>query len=284
MAIQAQDESLDCVKVPDDFPPQLAPDIYRVGALRRAVRLVNGPEDPFLVHPKFMMFRESNQFKTKYFQNIPRYSDEELYARRSQYAGILHGIERLDVDEAQRVRHGDQLTFHYELAAKYLPEHARLLDVACGDGFGVRLLADRCSSVNGVDHDEQSVAIARSRSTGRSKLAYSVADCTRMPFPDGAFNAVLSMETLEHVPVNPFLKEVERVLEPGGCFVASTPQSSLGHIPMTPAHEREFSLAELTNYLASVFEITEIIGLKAGTVFFPGDPIGTNSFAVCRRL
>jgi len=63
----------------------------------------------------------------------------------------------------------------------------------------------------------------------------------------------------------------------------STPQNRLGEIPFTPAREHEFSLTELTEIVGAHFEILERVGLKAGTIWFEGDPVGTNSFFVCRR-
>jgi 2-polyprenyl-3-methyl-5-hydroxy-6-metoxy-1,4-benzoquinol methylase len=276
----AEEQGLDCVKAPDDFPPFLGSDVYRVGALRRARRLIKASDDPFLVHPKFLMFHRGDEFATRYLENLPDYPDEFLQEIRAGSTQLMHDIERHKVDDDLRVRHGDQLSFHYELAARYLPARPRMLDVACGDGFGVRMLAGRCASAHGVDLHEPSIAEARRQSP---QLGFTVADCTDMPFEDDAFDAVLSMETIEHVPVRAFLREVERVLAPGGVFIASTPQSSHGHVPFTPAHEREYSLGELTEFLAERFEVEERIGLKAGTIFFDGDPVGTNSFCVCRR-
>lgn len=174
------------------------------------------------------------------------------------------------------------LSYHYELALAHLRASDRVLDVACGAGFGVRMIAHGCAQVIGVDIDEQSIAAARA-AAGEEGGEYLVADATRMPFADAAFDAVVSFETLEHVPAQPFLDEVRRVLAPGGLLLLSTPQSRLGHIPFTPAHEHEFSLQELTELVGGSFEILQRIGLKAGTIWFEGDPVGTNSFFVCRR-
>ncbi len=279
MLASAYERELDGVKTPDDFPPQLSVDVFRVGALRRARALIDGDEDPFLVHPKFLLGSRP-AFRFERTEELPVYSRGQLTAMRTRSTALLSDVERLEVGAWGRLPQGDQLSYHYELAARHLRQTDRVLDVACGAGFGVRTMAGRCATVVGVDLDEDSIAAARA-ADGASE--YLVADATRMPFEEGTFDAVVSMETLEHVPAHPFLEEVRRVLTPGGLLMLSTPQSRLGEIPFTPAHEREFSLEELTEIVGTHFEIVERIGLKAGTIWFDGDPVGTNSFFVCRR-
>ena len=45
-----------------------------------------------------------------------------------------------------------------------------------------------------------------------------------LPFDDGAFDAVVSFQVIEHVPsVDAYLAEVARVLRPGGTFLCATP-------------------------------------------------------------
>jgi 2-polyprenyl-3-methyl-5-hydroxy-6-metoxy-1,4-benzoquinol methylase len=286
MLDRAREQQLDVVKTPDDFPPQLSVDVLRIGALRHARALLDGGaldgrRGAFLVHPKFLLATHPD-FRSARQQQLPVYSDEHLTAIRRRATDMLSEVHRLEVGERGRCAAGDQLSFHYELALRHIEPSDRVLDVACGAGFGVRMMAGRCAEVLGVDLDEPSIAAALAADPGR-RGRYLVADATRMPLAEGAFDVVASFETLEHVPVHPFLREVRRVLRPGGLLLLSTPQSSLGHIPFTPAHEHEFSLAELTELVGAHFEIRERIGLKAGTIWFAGDPVGANSFFICRR-
>jgi len=279
MLSRAAAAQLDAVKTPDDFPPQLSVDVLRVGALRRARALIDGDKDPFLVHPKFLLTSHPS-FRAERTEALPIYSPERLATMRARAKQMLSGVERLEVGGAGRMWSGDQLSYHYELAMRHLTPADRVLDVACGDGFGVRMVSECCASVIGVDLDEASIDLARLRDPDRE---YLVADATQMPFADGVFDAVVSMETFEHVPPHPFLQEVSRVLAPDGLLMLSTPQNSLGGVPFTPAHEHEFSLAELTEIVVAHFEIVDRIGLKAGTIWFEGDPVGSSSFFVCRQ-
>ncbi len=282
MLAHARARGLDGVKTPDDFPAQLSVDVLRVDALRRARALVEDEKSPLLVHPKFLLAAHPETFRFERFEDLPHYSDEHLRGVRARTALSLGGVERTDIGGAGRFPQGDQLSYHYELALRHVPPGSRVLDVACGVGFGTRLLAERCGTVVGLDRDAESVARARA-ADGAHTSDYVVGDATRLPFADGAFDTVVSFETIEHVPHLPFLDEIRRVLAPGGLLLLSTPQNRLGHIPLFPAHHRELSLSELTEIVGARFEIRERIGLKAGTIWFQGDPVGNNSFFICRR-
>ena len=279
MLTRASEHELDAVKTPDDFPTHLGVEVFRVGALRRARTLIEGDDSPFLVHPKFF-FSSHPSFRAERTDDLPLYPPERLATIRRRAAEMLSGIERSDVGAAGSIPCGDQLSYHYTLAMRHLRAEDRVLDVACGDGYGTRMIAGHCAAVIGVDLDQASIDFARSQTPN---CEYHLADATHMPFADAAFDAVVSMETLEHVPAHPFLEEVRRVLAPGGLLMLSTPQNRQGEIPFFPAHEHEFSLQELTELVGAHFEIIERIGLKAGTIWFDGDPVGANSFFVCRR-
>src|SRR5262249_40995134 len=113
---------------------------------------------------------------------------------------------------------------------------------------------------------------------------YHVVDGAVIGFDAGSFDAVLSMETIEHVDdEGRFVAELHRVLAPGGVLVLSTPQNSQGHIPITYMHEREYSLEQITALVGRHFTITETIGLKQGLVSVPGDPRGQNTVLVARK-
>jgi len=109
------------------------------------------------------------------------------------------------------------------LVAAWLPEGAArrllktdLFDEAVGVGL-VGALRGRADEVVAVDVSPAVVAAARARHPG---LDARCADTRALPFPDGAFDVVLSNSTLDHFDsldeVRAAVTELRRVLEPGG--------------------------------------------------------------------
>jgi SAM-dependent methyltransferase len=106
------------------------------------------------------------------------------------------------------------------LAARHLTGAADVLDVGTGEGQVARLAAAeavRARRVVGVDPAWAQLVVARQRAGGP---AYARADAAGLPFPDGAFDAVVACLVFEHIDdAEPALAEVGRVLRPGGRFL-----------------------------------------------------------------
>lgn len=106
-----------------------------------------------------------------------------------------------------------------------------VLDLGCGEGrhvHGVHVLNG--VNVVGMDLDLPSLVKARD---GLSMLpdsdgatVFMMGDAYRLPFRDGAFDAVICSEVLEHLHQYPkALAEIMRVLKPGGDFVPTVPRA-----------------------------------------------------------
>jgi SAM-dependent methyltransferase len=101
-----------------------------------------------------------------------------------------------------------------------LPLPAPVLDLGCGDGhFALVAFAHKLDV--GLDPWEGPLREARARDAYR---IVTHADGARMPFPDAHFATVISNSVLEHIPdVEPVVREVARVLQPGGAFYFCVP-------------------------------------------------------------
>lgn len=115
--------------------------------------------------------------------------------------------------------------WHRYAFALPLAQGRRVLDAACGEGFGSALLAHGAQSVLGLDIAPDAIAHARTRYGARAGLAYEVADCTRLDALEaGSFDLVVSFETLEHVQEQErMIDGFARLLAPGGLLLVSTP-------------------------------------------------------------
>ena len=279
-----EEEALDFVKSPDDFPPTLTGEAWRAGGLRRfAAMLAQWPKDraaPHCVHPKFLAMRKESGLRVR-MVTPPAIADEYLtQARRRLTPALDHDF--LEVTR-KLIPAGDQLSFHYVLASRHLKPTDRVLDIASGQGYGGNIMAQTARYVTCADLDTAKLEAGRTLFP-RDNLGFSAQDVMAMRFPDGVFDVVVSMETIEHMEdVDGYLCELKRVLAPGGLAILSTPQNSLGHIPLTPAHLREFSLDALKACCGCHFTIEKIVGLKAGTIYFDDDPVGSNTMMFLRK-
>lgn len=95
-----------------------------------------------------------------------------------------------------------------------------VLDVGCGTGDILRLLAPLVSpgKAVGLDLSETMIAEASQRSQGVSdNVSFRVGSVLDLPFQDGSFDRVIATQLLLHVP-DPWraLTEMKRVLAPSG--------------------------------------------------------------------
>lgn len=108
------------------------------------------------------------------------------------------------------------------LLACHLPSGGRVLEAGCGQGQIVSGLASLGHTVVGIDLARRALANCQHQNP---TLPLSVADVCQMPFPDAAFNAVVSLGVVEHFEAGPLpvLREHRRVLKDGGVFFLTVP-------------------------------------------------------------
>jgi SAM-dependent methyltransferase len=150
----------------------------------------------------------------------------------------------------------------YRFAAQFVA-HQRVLDVACGSGFGLSMLRAVGAWPIGFDYNAQTLHAIRNE-LPRSALA--AADATRLPLQAGSIDQVVSFETIEHVlDARTLVSEVRRVLKPGGRLILSTPNREFGPLERHTAnrfHVREFTAIELRQLLADSFPRVQLFGQR----------------------
>jgi ubiquinone/menaquinone biosynthesis C-methylase UbiE len=139
----------------------------------------------------------------------------------------------------------DYTLFEYLRSAKIIESiektgrqvRGRILDAGCGPGGTALSLAEEASFVVGLDLDARfrNAGIRLAAEKGVGNLAFVQGDGSRLPFPDGVFDIVLSHSVIEHVAAaQEYFRECHRVLRPGGTLYLSTsPYLSLTgcHLP-----------------------------------------------------
>lgn len=142
----------------------------------------------------------------------------------------------------------------------------RVLDAACGEGYGSDLLAGSAAGVVGVDLSEAAIAHARERYGARPNLQFAQGDATRLPFDDARFDVVVSFETLEHLHEQERLIEgFARVLAADGLLIISSPDKRTYSDAMgfqNEFHVRELYREELLALLSPHFRSVRLYGQK----------------------
>jgi tocopherol O-methyltransferase len=98
----------------------------------------------------------------------------------------------------------------------------RVCDVGCGYGAPARLWArDYGAQVTGFTISAAQHAYAEAQAVEGPAPEYRLQDVLENDLPDGAFDAVVAVESLTHIPDQPgVLREAARLLRPGGRLVA----------------------------------------------------------------
>ena len=154
----------------------------------------------------------------------------------------------------------------YARAAE-MAEGLDVLDLGCNNGYGTMKIAERCAGVIGVDVSSNAIEAAIATHAGPN-IEYRVVDGRSLPSGEKAFDLVTSFQVIEHVEhVEPYLREIRRVLRDAGKAVFTTPNRCIrlepGIKPWNRFHVREYEAAELRETLRAVFPNVSVEGLFA---------------------
>jgi SAM-dependent methyltransferase len=155
----------------------------------------------------------------------------------------------------------------YRFAALHAPP-GRLLDLACGAGYGTRVLADEAEHVSeavGVDISPDAVSYACQR-YARPGVSYRVADGGEFVDAEG-FDTIVSLETIEHVPApGELVDHLVGLLRPGGVLIASVPTTP--SVDVNPHHLHDFTERTFRG-LFQQHELQEVTALRQEQRFKP---------------
>jgi ubiquinone/menaquinone biosynthesis C-methylase UbiE len=157
---------------------------------------------------------------------------------------------------------GEHLHRYYEVI-KHLKGDEIILDIACGTGYGTHLLSTKCKSIIGGDIEREIIETNLNCWTNKN-CAFTQMDGTKLPYDDGAFDVLVSFETIEHtVDYLKMLSEFKRVVKKGGLLFISTPNFYLNSpdgVIVNKFHTQEFTPEEFDAILKLMFSEYKIFG------------------------
>ncbi len=140
----------------------------------------------------------------------------------------------------------------------------RVIDAACGCGYGTRMLIDQggANYAVGIDLDETAIEVARTYWTGCG-VEFKQEDIREVDFGLG-FDAVISIETIEHV------KEPETFLEKfhdwAPVLIATVPHEAV--VPFDPEvyrfHHRHYTADEFYDLLRGFYQSVDLASSPDG--------------------
>jgi SAM-dependent methyltransferase len=191
----------------------------------------------------------------------------QLYVQQNQPAGVppleLTGERTLPDVPAENYWFQRHLAVYQWIAGRV--SGLRVLDMACGEGYGSEVLARSARSVVGVDANPEAHEHARLRYV-RPNLAFERGMVENFGTP-AEYDAVVFLQTIEHVQdPEAVLAHFGRLLAPGGTAYVSTPNvltlAPAGRSKSdNPWHVREYRAGEFEDLCRSAFPQVEVLGL-----------------------
>jgi 2-polyprenyl-3-methyl-5-hydroxy-6-metoxy-1,4-benzoquinol methylase len=191
----------------------------------------------------------------------------DAYVQQNQPEGVppleLTGERTLPDVPAENYWFRRHLTVYEWIAARV--GGRKVLDMACGEGYGADVLSRSASEVIGLDANPEAYEHARLRYR-RPGLSFE-RGLVETFGARSEFDVVVFLQTIEHVG-NPaaVLAHFHEILRPGGVAYVSTPNLLTLAPPGSsksdnPWHLREYRAQEFESLCCSAFDRVEVLGL-----------------------
>ncbi|MFZ0041427.1 MAG: class I SAM-dependent methyltransferase [Solirubrobacteraceae bacterium] len=191
----------------------------------------------------------------------------EAHVQRQQPPGVspleLTGERTLPDVPAENYWYRRHLAVYEWIGARVIGR--RVLDMACGEGYGSEVLWRSAQSVVGVDANPDAYEHARLRYT-RQNLSFERGMIETWGEPN-SFDAVVFLQTIEHVqdPVA-VLEHLRSLLTEDGVLYVSTPNLLTLAPPGAPKSDNPWHIKEYRSYefdalCRTVFDRVQLLGL-----------------------
>jgi 2-polyprenyl-3-methyl-5-hydroxy-6-metoxy-1,4-benzoquinol methylase len=129
------------------------------------------------------------------------------------------GERLLETDQSQST---SEHLHRYKIASLYSTQKV-IVDIACGEGYGSKILSKNAKRVFGFDIDKDSIEKARIKYKS-DNLTFDCSSVTNIPLESHSVDIVVSFETIEHiVEQENMISEIKRILNSEGILIISSP-------------------------------------------------------------
>ena len=146
----------------------------------------------------------------------------------------------------------------YKKAAKLIS--GTVLEIGCGEGYGISELAKYSKKYIGVDKFDTS--ISEKLMTENDIVFHKMEIPPLLIIESDSVDFVVTFQVIEHIQDDKFfLEDIHRVLKPGGTLLLTTP-NKLMSLSRNPWHIREYTSGELVALASKHFSTIEIKGVS----------------------
>jgi 2-polyprenyl-3-methyl-5-hydroxy-6-metoxy-1,4-benzoquinol methylase len=162
-------------------------------------------------------------------------------------------------------------------------QHKRILDIAAGVGCAAQRVHENYPA-DLLCNDITPKCLNILKKLGLSTVSFDLDDASQdFPFPDGHFDAIIGMATIEHIiHIDHFVQEIHRVLKDDGYLYMTTPnygalvylprfllQGKTFHDPLSKSSRQRYEFYGHVRYFTyrSMVEYVSSFGLVPDTVY-----------------
>lgn len=139
-------------------------------------------------------------------------------------------------------------------------QHKRVLELGCGEGYGMEMLAPHTAHYRSVDKKKPINKLPGNASFQQCNLP------TLTGIADNSYDTVICFQVIEHIKEDSaLLHEIRRVLKPGGRLFLTTP-NRLTSLSRNPFHIREYLPREMFALMNSHFPTAKVEGVYGNEV------------------
>jgi len=174
----------------------------------------------------------------------------------------------------------------YKFTAKMLEGKGNVIEIGCGDAFGIPLVAQGVNSVLGIDIDNRLIEDNGKRLNSIKNIDFKYLNICEQT-PEKKFDAAYSIDVIEHLDPNlddVFMENTVNCLKDDGVYVIGTPnitaeqyaseQSAIQHINLK-------SHKDLKELMQKYFENVFMFCMNDEVLHTGYGPMGHYLFAVC---